>query len=178
MTTLAPKARGEVIPLVSTSSEGVADCLIFAQEYSIRTRLAGLAGALLLGAAGSAIVVQSGAQASALPALFLGFAFAGGLLSTWSPCGYSSLCLLRPVGRTRATPSSSILPPSYCTGAGVRAWGCDSRRRSWAGRRAPGLSQHVFPDARRSRLGRTPLRCPSTRLPARSLSSTSRPSTT
>ena len=35
---------------------------------------------------------------TALMWLLFPLAFAGGLLSTWSPCGYSSVCLLRPNG--------------------------------------------------------------------------------
>jgi cytochrome c biogenesis protein CcdA len=35
----------------------------------------------------------------AMTSLFVVLAFVGGLLSTWSPCGYSSLSLLRPAGR-------------------------------------------------------------------------------
>jgi cytochrome c biogenesis protein CcdA len=36
---------------------------------------------------------------TAMTSLFVVLAFTGGLLSTWSPCGYSSLSLLRPAGR-------------------------------------------------------------------------------
>ena len=178
MTTLAPKARGEVIPLVSTSSEGVADCLIFAQEYSIRTRLAGLAGALLLGAAGSAIVVQSGAQASALPALFLGFAFAGGLLSTWSPCGYSSLCLLRPVGPHSRNALVKYTPTILLHGAGYALGAVILGGVLGLAGGLLGFPSTSFLTLAVLGLAGLPLRCPSTRLPARSLSSTSRPSTT
>jgi LPXTG-motif cell wall-anchored protein len=39
-----------------------------------------------------------------------GLAFAGGLLSTWSPCGYSSLSLLRPQGRYRAESVARWIP--------------------------------------------------------------------
>lgn len=111
------------MPLVSTRSEGVADCLIFAQEYSCRTRLAGLVGAALTGAAGAAFIARVDGQASTLPALILGFSFVGGLLSTWSPCGYSSLCLLRPVGRhapgalVRYTPTFLLHGAGYALGA-------------------------------------------------------------
>ena len=178
MTTLAPKARGEVIPLVSTSSEGVADCLIFAQEYSIRTRLAGLAGALLLGAAGERHRCPEWGASKRTTGALPWFCICRG-----ATLHLVSLRLLQPMpspaGRTALAQRPRQVYSHHPIARGrVRAWGCDSRRRSWAGRRAPGLSQHVFPDARRSRLGRTPLRCPSTRLPARSLSSTSRPSTT
>ncbi|WP_153876205.1 methylamine utilization protein MauF [Methylorubrum populi] len=118
MTTLTPPAGGEAMPLVSTRSEGVADCLIFAQEYSGRTRLAGLVGAALVGAAGAAFTARIDTQANTLPALFLGFSFVGGLLSTWSPCGYSSLCLLRPVGRHARSALVTYTPTFLLHGAG------------------------------------------------------------
>ncbi|WP_238258323.1 methylamine utilization protein MauF, partial [Methylorubrum podarium] len=118
MTTLTPPAGGEAMPLVSTRSEGVADCLIFAQEYSGRTRLAGLVGAALVGAAGAAFTARIDAQANTLPALFLGFSFVGGLLSTWSPCGYSSLCLLRPAGRHARSALVTYTPTFLLHGAG------------------------------------------------------------
>jgi hypothetical protein len=106
------------MPLVSTRSEGVADCLVFAQEFSSRTRLAGLAGAASLGAAGAAFAAQIDAQASTLPILFLCFAFVGGLLSTWSPCGYSSLCLLRPVGKHSSSSLVKYTPTFLLHGVG------------------------------------------------------------
>lgn len=113
------------MPRVSMHSEGVADCLVFAQEHSGRTRLVGLVGAALAGAAGAAFIVRLDAQASTLPALILGFSFAGGLLSTWSPCGYSSLCLLRPVGRysrsalVKYTPTFLLHGAGYALGAAI-----------------------------------------------------------
>jgi len=123
MTTLTPPAGAEAISLVSTRSEGVEDCLVFAQEYSGRTRLAGLASAALIGVAGAALAYRFGAQAETLPVLFIGFSFLGGLLSTWSPCGYSSLCLLRPVGRhcrstlVKYTPTFLLHGAGYAVGA-------------------------------------------------------------
>lgn len=50
-------------------------------------------------AVGSAIGLFGSSQAAMPWALLVGLAFVGGLLSTWSPCGYSSLSTLRPWGR-------------------------------------------------------------------------------
>ena len=72
----------------------VPDCVIFPDRFSKTKRLAILAGSLALGA-GAGLVLNQGMVA---PVLVAG-AFAGGLLSTWSPCGYSSISLLRPTGR-------------------------------------------------------------------------------
>lgn len=47
------------------------------------------------GVYGGFMMSATGSQALLMP-LILVLAFAGGLLSTWSPCGYSSLSLLRP----------------------------------------------------------------------------------
>lgn len=70
----------------------------------------------------------SAGAAAALPALCL-LAFVGGLLSTWSPCGYSSLSLLRPAGPYGAAAVGRWLPTlaahglGYLLGAGALAAG-------------------------------------------------------
>jgi len=59
----------------------------------------------------------------ALTGLFVVLALVGGLLSTWSPCGYSSLSLLRPAGRytfgsvARWTPTFLTHALGYAVGA-------------------------------------------------------------
>lgn len=118
MTTLTPPAGGEALPLALTQSEGVADCIVFAEGYSGRTRILGFAAAALVGVVGAALVALADAQAGALPALFVGFAFMGGLFSTWSPCGYSSLCLLRPVRRQSRGALVQYTPTFLLHGAG------------------------------------------------------------
>lgn len=118
MATLTRPAGGEAITLVPTRPEDVADCLVFAREYSGRTRLAGLVSAALVGVAGATFATRIDAQASTLPVLLLGFSFVGGLLSTWSPCGYSSLCLLRPVGRNSVSSLAKYTPTFLLHGLG------------------------------------------------------------
>lgn len=51
------------------------------------------------GAVGALHLASGVALETAMLWLLVPIAFAGGLLSTWSPCGYSSVCLLRPNGR-------------------------------------------------------------------------------
>ncbi|CAO4132513.1 Methylamine utilization protein MauF [Methylorubrum extorquens] len=48
----------------------------------------------------------------------MGLSFIGGLLSTWSPCGYSSLCLLRPVGPYSTRSIAKYSPTFLLHGAG------------------------------------------------------------
>lgn len=58
-----------------------------------------------------------GVQAWLTPWLLL-LAFAGGLLSTWSPCGYSSLSLLRPWGGHDDKQVVNWLPTFFAHGVG------------------------------------------------------------
>ncbi|WP_348524718.1 methylamine utilization protein MauF [Paracoccus marinaquae] len=73
---------------------GVQDCVSFPDQVPIAKRLAILIGSLGAGAAIGFMLKQG----MVMPVLAAG-AFAGGLLSTWSPCGYSSISLLRPTGK-------------------------------------------------------------------------------
>ncbi len=84
--------------LTPERSEGVSDCIAFTGGVSRGMRLALLAAGLGLGAAGGFALkgVSGGAPVGAMIGLA---AVAGGILSTWSPCGYSSISLLRPTGR-------------------------------------------------------------------------------
>ena len=58
-------------------------------------RISLVALGLTTGLYGGVMMSATGSQVLLMP-LMLVLAFAGGLLSTWSPCGYSSLSLLRP----------------------------------------------------------------------------------
>ncbi|MEX2517372.1 MAG: cytochrome c biogenesis protein CcdA [Gammaproteobacteria bacterium] len=66
--------------------------------------------------------VISGAQVPVLSLLCL-VAFAGGVLSTWSPCGYSSLSLLRPSGTYSVSSVASWVPAFLAHGFGYLAGG-------------------------------------------------------
>ncbi|MCL6608688.1 MAG: methylamine utilization protein MauF [Geminicoccaceae bacterium] len=55
--------------------------------------------------------------------MLVGLAFLGGLLSTWSPCGYSSLATLRPWGRWSIRGVAGWLPTLSAHGAGYVAGG-------------------------------------------------------
>lgn len=58
-----------------------------------------------------------------IPLLLCLVAFAGGLLSTWSPCGYSSLSLLRPAGTYSTSTVVWWIPAFLAHGAGYLAGG-------------------------------------------------------
>jgi hypothetical protein len=75
--------------------------------------LPSVAGGLLSGA----FLAGSAGASPALSVLCL-LAFVGGLLSTWSPCGYSSLSLLRPVGPYGAAAVLRWLPTLAAHGLG------------------------------------------------------------
>ncbi|HET6322950.1 MAG TPA: cytochrome c biogenesis protein CcdA [Hyphomicrobium sp.] len=78
--------------------EGVEDAMLFARQWSAAARFALMALGAVAGV-GAALHFGTGvAIETAMLWLLVPAAFAGGLLSTWSPCGYSSVCLLRPNG--------------------------------------------------------------------------------
>lgn len=79
------------------SDQSVADCVSFPKDTPASIQLAVLLGAAVAGG-GAALALGADAQAARWPLLGLA-AFAGGVLSTWSPCGYSSISLLRPTGK-------------------------------------------------------------------------------
>ncbi|MCS6877788.1 MAG: methylamine utilization protein MauF [Geminicoccaceae bacterium] len=97
----------------------VPDFVPHAGGLSIGAKL--LSGALSV-AAGAALGAASPASDLA-PALLLGLAFAGGLLSTWSPCGYSSLATLRPWGVWSPRAVAGWLPTFFAHGLGYLAGG-------------------------------------------------------
>ncbi|MDH4980827.1 cytochrome c biogenesis protein CcdA [Hyphomicrobium sp. D-2] len=78
--------------------EGVEDVMLFARPWSATARFAVLALSAIAGAAAALHFASGVALETAMLWLLVPAAFAGGLLSTWSPCGYSSVCLLRPNG--------------------------------------------------------------------------------
>lgn len=123
MPTLTPPAGSEVIPFASAHNERVEDCIVFPNELSAKVRFGGLVGAASAGSLGAVLLSQASSQSATVPAILMGLSFVGGLLSTWSPCGYSSLCLLRPVGpySTRSiakyTPTFLLHGVGYAVGA-------------------------------------------------------------
>lgn len=79
--------------------ERIADVTSFPQPRSTSTKLILMTLAAAAGGVGAFYLARGIALEAAMLWLLLPLAFAGGLLSTWSPCGYSSVCLLRPSGR-------------------------------------------------------------------------------
>ena len=76
----------------------VDDVTTFAQPWSRLARIALLALSAVIGAVSAAVFAVGTPLDAVLLWVLLPVAFFGGLLSTWSPCGYSSVCLLRPSG--------------------------------------------------------------------------------
>ncbi|QRZ16241.1 methylamine utilization protein MauF (plasmid) [Paracoccus methylovorus] len=84
--------------LQAGESVGVPDCTIFAEPVTSGSRLAVLGLSLAAGLAGGLLLGNAETGAALWGCIGLA-AFAGGVLSTWSPCGYSSISLLRPTGK-------------------------------------------------------------------------------
>ena len=78
---------------------GVQDCTVFPDSYSRVSRAFVLGSSLIVGGASGLVLRGLPDLAAGLWGVIGAAAFAGGLLSTWSPCGYSSISLLRPTGR-------------------------------------------------------------------------------
>jgi len=93
---------GHERPLPLLSEPGVAripDALHFSESKPLKVRLALFLSALVVGGgAGMALHVSALPVNTGLSGLCVLIALVGGVLSTWSPCGYSSLSLLRPAG--------------------------------------------------------------------------------
>lgn len=100
---------------------GVSDVNVTDQKQFPDTSGRLLRGAIAVlalgGGAYCAFSLASTAQTWMLPWMLL-LAFAGGLLSTWSPCGYSSLSLLRPWNRHANKRIVSWLPTFFAHGLG------------------------------------------------------------
>lgn len=97
--------------------EGVPDCKIFADEFSRPARLAILTVSSVAGAGGGLALAGAIDTNGAIWGTLGLAAVAGGVLSTWSPCGYSSISLLRPTGRG-AKAVAEWLPTFAMHGAG------------------------------------------------------------
>jgi len=101
----------------------VPDAISFAEPRSATKRFLTMAVALGAGFIGGSFLETQMTMSSALTLLFVVFALAGGFLSTWSPCGYSSLSLLRPAGRytfgsvVRWSPTFLMHVMGYAAGA-------------------------------------------------------------
>lgn len=102
----------------------IPDAISFSESKSSSARVILMLSALTLGfAGGSLLSAQAASSASVISWLFIAFALAGGFLSTWSPCGYSSLSLLRPAGKyslgsvARWTPTFLTHALGYAMGA-------------------------------------------------------------
>lgn len=110
---LTDEARSSAVEV-----EGVADCVAFSKPQSLASRsvlmlMSGVIGGAI-GVAGS----QYFPEAQIATWLVAGVTLMGGLLSTWSPCGYSSLCLLRPNGNYSASSVMRFVPTLALHGLG------------------------------------------------------------
>lgn len=106
---------------VENSAACVPDAISFSESKSAGARFAIMLSAIAVGVtAGTLLNTQ---MSTALTGMFLVLTFIGGLLSTWSPCGYSSLSLLRPAGKysfgsvARWTPTFITHAIGYAFGA-------------------------------------------------------------
>ncbi len=110
-------------PLAGSSVERVADATFFAQPRSTATRFILITLSAAAGAIGAIYLASGVALETAMLWLLVPVAFAGGLLSTWSPCGYSSVCLLRPNGRYSPGSVTAWMPTliAHAVGYGLGA---------------------------------------------------------
>jgi cytochrome c biogenesis protein CcdA len=90
--------------------ERVPDATDFASPRSKTLRAYLMALSALSGILGVYFFLPDVPLQAAVAWLLVAMAFAGGLLSTWSPCGYSSVCLLRPNGKYSARSVFAWLP--------------------------------------------------------------------
>lgn len=101
----------------------VPDAVSFSEPKSATVRFLIMVAAVATGVIGAGLMDGRMENAEALQWMFLALTFAGGLLSTWSPCGYSSLSLLRPAGHysfasvMRWTPTFIAHALGYAIGA-------------------------------------------------------------
>lgn len=80
----------------------VPDAYSFSESQSPRARFLLMVSALIIGVVGGRVLQHAVPAQDAFTGMFLIIALVGGFLSTWSPCGYSSLSLLRPAGKYSA----------------------------------------------------------------------------
>lgn len=101
----------------------IPDAVNFSKTRSTGARFALMLSAIALGVAGGSFFSTQTSSVLALNWMFVVFALVGGFLSTWSPCGYSSLSLLRPAGQyslgsvARWTPTFITHVIGYAIGA-------------------------------------------------------------
>lgn len=101
----------------------IPDAINFAESKSPVTRVILMSTALATGVAGGYLMNSQAAGITGLYWMFMVLTLAGGFLSTWSPCGYSSLSLLRPAGKyslgsvARWTPTFLTHALGYAIGA-------------------------------------------------------------
>lgn len=93
----AQAGAGVATSHVATSAH-IEDRTSFPSASRLRTRVLGALLGLTAGAVAARFALRAGAGVDLLTIGLAVLAFAGGLLSTWSPCGYSSLSTLRPAG--------------------------------------------------------------------------------
>ena len=109
-------------PQENMGQVGIEDSAIAQAVRHMDRRWSLLLFAAGLGAAAGLSFVIDGRSPPLLLLLCL-TAFAGGLLSTWSPCGYSSLSLLRPAGAYNASSVALWIPAFLAHGMGYLAGG-------------------------------------------------------
>lgn len=113
---LGPRSGTGPRPAVAaTAQRSVPDVLPGASAPGTLTKTTVVVGAAIAGCAIGAIVP---AEETARWTMLAGVAFLGGLLSTWSPCGYSSLATLRPWGRWSPAAVIAWLPTLAAHGLG------------------------------------------------------------
>lgn len=106
---------------VTSTIECVPDAYSFSQAKSPRARLILMVLAVTLGVMLGSLMKATLPPEVAYMELFVVLAFVGGLLSTWSPCGYSSLSLLRPAGRYTIGSVTSWAPTFFTHALGYAA---------------------------------------------------------
>jgi len=82
---------------VPNSAACVPDAINFSESKSSGQRFVIMLSAMAIGVTAGILLNEQ--MTTTLTGMFLVLTFIGGLLSTWSPCGYSSLSLLRPAGK-------------------------------------------------------------------------------
>lgn len=105
--------REGLLPSAANGLERVPDVTEFAQPTSKSFRVMLMAVSAAAGAVAAYAFMSDVPVETSLLWLLLPIAFAGGLLSTWSPCGYSSVCLLRPNGRATLGSVMAWLPTLF-----------------------------------------------------------------
>lgn len=97
---------------------GVPDATLFPDSFTRPRRTAILAASAVVGVGGGVALAGAADPSGAVWTLLGASAVVGGLLSTWSPCGYSSISLLRPNGRTTLRSVARWLPTFAMHGMG------------------------------------------------------------